>query len=307
MSTKGHYVSKFHLKQFTDPQSAGEKNPWVWLGKVLDGTVRKKGAENFAYQRGMFDGRGGLAQRDSILEDYLGREVETRASDAIKEFCGRPSGVEGELPPALMRYLAWAAARSLPMQKLEAQWLTRFGTIRDASPVEPPPDGLLASMRSNRNVQMRHTSLGTRIFPGYFDFESLTIAGWYPDLNEQTNFLETIHIQAYYLHVRFFPRFRWFTLHAPKGEFFVIADRAVGWAAGGYADAPPNCLRDPSAYVLAPLSRNLVLMGRHTKDPWNVTTADVNAVIAAWAHEWIAGPTEHVVRAALDSRKAMDQ
>jgi hypothetical protein len=103
--------------------------------------------------------------------------------------------------------------------------------------------------------------------------------------------------------VRFFPRLRWSTLHAPDGEFFVMADRAVGWAADGYVNAPPSCLRDPSAYVLAPISRNLVLVGRHQTELWNVTPAQVNAVIAVWAHEWIVGPTEQVIASAIAARR----
>lgn len=305
MNTKGHYVSKFHLKQFTDPDSIGKGNvtPWVWLGMVPDGPVKRKGPENFAHKRGMFDGPGGLVDRNATLEAFLASEVEGPAADAMKEVCGRPRGSGGELPPALFRYLAWAAARSLPMQRLESQWAAQFSAMRNTPPAEPPPDGLLAAVDLQRDVQWVHPSLGTCVFPAGTDFDRLADKGWYPDPSEAVNFLEMVHVQAFYFQARFFPRFRWFTLHAPEDKFFVIADRAVGWAADGYLDAPPNCLRDRSAYVLAPLSRSLVLVGRHTTDAWNVTPAQVNAVIAAWAHEWIAGPTEHTVTVALDARR----
>ena len=87
------------------------------------------------------------------------------------------------------------------------------------------------------------------------------------------------------------------------GAFFVIADRAVGWAVDGCFDTPPNCLRNPSAYVLAPVSRSLVLVGRHTTDKWQVTPDQINSVIACWAHEWIAGPNEAVVQSAIEDRR----
>lgn len=277
--------------------------PWVWRGTVPDGPVKKRAPENLAHKRGMFDGPGCLADRNSTLETFLGNEVEGPAADAMKVFCARPSGTGGELPPALSRYLAWAAARSLPMQKLEAQWADQFSAMRNSTLVEPPPDGLLAAAELRRDVQWVHPSLGTKVFPAGTDFERLANMGWNPDPKDHTNFLEMVHIQAFYFRERFFPRLNWFALHAPESEFFVIADRAVGWSADGYLDAPPSSLREPSAYVLAPLSRSRLLVGRHAKDPWSVTTAQVNGVIAAWAHKWIAGPTKHTVASALDARR----
>ncbi len=302
MNTKGHYVSQFHLKQFTDPDSPGTPN-CVWLGTISDGKTEKKRIKKFGYEPGMFDGPGGLADRGVTLETFLANEIEGPAAHALREVCGRQPGSGGEIPHALFRYLAWAAARSSPMRKLEAQWASQFSAMRDVPLVETPPDGLLGVAELQRDLQWLHPSLGTRVYPVGTDFEMLADEGWYPDPHDRANFLELVHIQAYYFQVRFFPRFRWFTLHAPKGEYFVIADRAVGWAADGYVDAPPSCLRHPSAYVLAPLSRSLVLVGRYTDAPWAVTPAQINAVIAVWAHEWIAGPTRHTVLAALDARR----
>src|SRR5438552_1587639 len=81
---------------------------------------------------------------------------------------------------------------------------------------------------------MVHPILGARTFPHGADLDAAIRDGWTPDYNGPANFLESVHIQAYYFQARFFPRLRWFTLHAPDGEFFVLADRAVGWAAKGY-------------------------------------------------------------------------
>ena len=250
----------------------------------------------------MFGGPGGLADRDATLESFLADEVEGPAAEATREVCRWPSGSGGELPPALTRYLAWAAARSLPMQTLEHSWAEKgFGGAEQV--VEPPPEGLLKASESQRDVQMLHPKLGCRVFPAGSDFERAVAAGWLPDMRDPMNFLESVHIQAYYFQVRFFPRFKWFTLHAPDGEFFVIADRAVGWAADGYIDAPPSCLRHPSAYVLAPISRSLLLVGKYTKEKWQVTTRRINALIACWAHDWIAGPTQATVESALEARR----
>ena len=301
MGAQHHYVSKFHLSQFTDPDSLGTKDPWLWQGFVADHAVKRRAPKNVGTANLMFDGPGGLVERDATLEDFLAKEVEGPAAAAMKEVSSWPSGSTGILPPALIRYLAWAAARSLPMQALERFWGEK-GCGRSNDLVEPPPEGLVKAASSLRDVQMVHPTLGRRLFPATGDFERAHAEGWLPDMREKINFLESVHIQAYYFQVRFFPRLKWFTLHAPDGEFFVIADRAVGWAADGYIDAPPSCLRDPSAYVLAPISRSLVFVGRHTTEKWRVTPSHVNAVIAGWAHEWIAGPNQITVKCALGAR-----
>ena len=188
------------------------------------------------------------------------------------------------------------------MQELFKTWVSKGLADPDSEMVEPPPEGLMAASDPKRDVRMVHPILGARAFPHETDLDAAVRNGWTPDYDDPANFLESVHIQAYYFQTRFFPRFRWFTLLRPEGEFFVIADRAVGWSADGYVNAPPSCLRDPSAFVLAPISRSLVLVGRHATDIWNVTPAQVNAVVACWAHEWIAGPTQGAVEDALERR-----
>jgi hypothetical protein len=145
-------------------------------------------------------------------------------------------------------------------------------------------------------------SLGNCKFPPDSNFDKRAKNGWLIDFTDFNNLLQAIHLQAYYFQVRWFPYLGWYTLHAPKGHFFIIAG-AVAWAADGYVDAPPSCLRDPSAYVLAPISRELVLVRRHTKDNWNVSLGHINTVIACWAHHWIAGTTKQTVEDAFIARR----
>ena len=302
MSAQHHYISQFHLKQFTDPDSLNTEVPWLWQGFVPDGPVNRRAPKKVGRRPGMFDGPGGLADRDSTIESFLANEVEGPAAKAIKELCRRSPDSGAEIAPPLSRYLAWAAARSLPMQQLENFW-GKKGIGRNDDGVESPPEGLLSGTDMQRDVQMCHPTLGCRVFPAGSDLAQTTAEGWYPDMTERVNFLEGVHIQAYYFQARFFPRFNWFALHAPEGYFFIIANRAVGWAADGYVNAPPSCLRDPSAYVLAPISRSLVLVGRHSTEKWNVSPDRINAIITCWAHDWIAGPTRATVDAALKSRR----
>ncbi len=303
MSAQHHYVSQFHLRQFLDPDSVAEPDPWLWQGWISGGSTKRRAPKNIGSKRLLFDGPGGLQDRNSSLESFLAREVEAPAAAAMRELCdSAPSDVSG-IAPALARYLAWAAARSLPMMQLFADWAQMSEPVEERQLAEPPPQGLVTAGVLRRDVAMIHPVLGKRKWPADSRFDVLMKEGWIPDYSDSENFLESVHIQAYYFQTRFFPRFRWFTLRPPDGQFFVIADRAVGWAADGYLDAPPSCLRHPSAYVLAPISRTLLLVGRHTTSPWSVTPARINGIIACWAREWVAGPTRHVVEDALSVRR----
>jgi hypothetical protein len=152
-----------------------------------------------------------------------------------------------------------------------------------------------------------HPTLGVRTISETEDPTALFDAGWLPDPTERANFLEGVHIRAYYFQTRWFPRLRWFTLRPPVGSFFVIGDRPVGWGVPDCLDAPPACLRDPSAFLIAPLGRSLALIGRNRPQAWSVTPEQVNAVLAAWSHKWIAGPTHSSVAEAIRQRHSVWQ
>lgn len=244
VSAQHHYVSKFHLRQFLDPDSLSQKDPWLWQGFLPHGPIKRRAPKNVGTKSLMFDGPGGLADRESTLESFLANEVEGPAAEAMREICSRQGGSGGAIPPALTRYLAWAAARSLPMRELFNNWASAGLADPDREMIEPPPDGLMAASDPKRDVRMVHPTLGARTFPHGVDLNASVRDGWTPDYNDPANFLESVHIQAYYFQARFFPRLRWFMLRPPEGEFFVLADRAVVWAANGFVDAPPSCLRN---------------------------------------------------------------
>ena len=299
-----HYVSKFHLRQFCDPESLSTPDSWLWLGDLSDGSVKRRAPKNVGTKADLFDGPGGLAQPKATVEDYLAKYVEPPAAQALRKVISQVGSEIKELPPELMRYLAWAASRSLPMQRLQVQWSKRFGALLGASSAESPPERLTDAADRTRPVQLLHPTLGEINIAAGQDLSLLLDAGWIPDPREQSNFLEGVHIQAYYFQVRWFPRLRWFTLRPPSGEFFIIGDRPVGWGVPDCFDAPPCCLRDPSAFLIAPLSRSLVLVGRNDPAAWALAPRQVNAILAAWSYDWIAGPTADVVANALRDREA---
>lgn len=229
--------------------------------------------------------------------------MEEPASRVLRKLRNRGGFDLKELPRELLRYLAWAASRSLPMQRLHLRWSIRFGSLLDNPLVESPPEGLGDVVDRTRPIRLVHPTLGETTVVAGQDLNLLLDVGWIPDPREQSNFLEGVHIQAYYFQVRWFPRLRWFTLRPPSGEYFIIGDRPVGWGVPDCLDAPPCCLRDPSAFLIAPLSRSLAVVGRNDSSAWAVTPAEVNAILAAWSYDWIAGPTADVVANALRNRE----
>lgn len=228
VSAQHHYVSKFHLRQFLDPDSLSQKDPWLWQGFVPDGPIKHRAPKNVGTKSLMFDGPGGLADRESTLESFLANEVEGPAAEAMREVCSRQPGSSGAIPPALTRYLAWAAARSLPMQELFKTWVSKGLADPDSEMVEPPPEGLMAASDPKRDVRMVHPILGARAFPHETNLDAAVRDGWTPDYDDPANFLESVHIQAYYFQTRFFPRFRWFTLRTRKASFSLLRIALLG-------------------------------------------------------------------------------
>jgi hypothetical protein len=300
-----HYVSKFHLREFCDPESLGTPDPWLWVGDLSDGSVRRRAPKNVGTAPDLFDGPGGMAQHESTIEEFLAQKVEGPAAKALRVLTSGGHTKLNELPPELMRYLAWAASRSLPMQRLEVQWSLRFGALLDGPFAEPAPEALTKTADRIRPLQLLHPTLGEMTVPPGQELGILLDAGWIPDPHERSNFLEGVHIQAHYFQVRWFPRLRWFTLRPPPGEFFIIGDRPVGWGVPDCLDAPPCCLREPSAFLIAPLSRSLALVGRNDPNPWAVSPEQVNAILAAWSYDWIAGPTQEIVASVLHRHSAV--
>lgn len=92
MSSRQHHVSQFHLRGFTDPEARASADPWVWVGDCREKTIARRSPKNFAWSRGLFDGPGALADRESTLERFLSTEVESPAAFALRGFAGRRQG-----------------------------------------------------------------------------------------------------------------------------------------------------------------------------------------------------------------------
>jgi hypothetical protein len=299
---RDHYVSQFHLRGFIDPASAGSRDPWLWVGDCKTGTVKRRSPKNFGWSRDLFGGPGGLADRSSTIESFLAREVEGPAAAALREFAaGERHGASG-VPPELGRYLAWAAARSLPMKALYQSWIDTLPT-GEWQYAEPPPTGF-GDWHGIKHVhRMEHPNHGTRGDVPSEQVDSLRGQGWRLCLGRD-DFLELVHLQAWYFQVRIFPRLKWVRVRTPADSYFIVCDRPVVWGFAGLTDVAPAELRNPNVQLIAPLARSLALFAHHQYSaPLEIIMpSDINRAVASAAHEWIAGPTEAVVREAFSER-----
>jgi uncharacterized protein DUF4238 len=302
MPGQHHYVAQFHLRGFSDPVAGEAKDPWLWVADCKTGVIRRRAPKNFAWSRGLFDGPGGLADREATLESFLANEVEGPAAKALRNLTDKQARRFTGIPPELGRYLAWATARSLPMKALYESWIETAPVLSEVKYAEPPPPGLGEWTESLRTYRMEHSVHGLRDEIPPDQVEPLRAQGWRLCLGND-DFLEFVHLQAWYFQVRFFPRLKWLSLGAPRGQYFIIGDRPVVWGFSNLVDAA-YWLRHPDVQLVAPLSRSLALFAYHASNnhPDTITTGNINRIIASAAHEWIAGPTESVVRDALLAR-----
>lgn len=302
MGDRHHYVPQFHLKGFADPSSSASPDPWLWIADCADGEVRRRAPKNLGWERSLYDVPGAFSSADTRLEEYLAQRIEAPAASALRDFAKLPAGARGAIPGELMRYLAWAAARTPAMRDLYQAWIDN-GINAGAPVVEAPPPWLDAATDRDRLHRMEHDTHGIRddVLPD--DVERLRAEGWRFLVNAQ-DFGELVHVQAHYFYDRFFPRLQWLILDAPRNEHFVITDRPVVWGFAGALDVVPAALRHPQAQIVATLTRSLALIGFNPAGdvPTAVRVLDINRAMSIAANDWIAGPTKPAVVAALKFR-----
>jgi len=171
--------------------------------------------------------------------------------------------------------------------------------------MESPPEGFERISDRRRPVCVENPNTGERreIFDQE-EFDAHRQQGWKWVLRRD-DYLEALHVQAWYFQVRHFPRLTWSRLLAPAGECFITSDRVVTWLVDGSADTPPGALKSATAQVVAPLTRSIALVGQHGRHRLGVTPREINRFVAFTASEWIAGPTrEPVAQALIDCARA---
>ncbi len=301
LATRAHTVPRFYLKGFVSENVRSGEVPYLWVGSIADGKIVRKAPKNVSVLTGYYDGQGALAQPDAQLEKYLAA-IESDAAKAIDEFVQRRSNASSSMPPEIARFLAWQAARTPGWIDLVQGWANEPSRTTDAIVVELPPFGFENIKDSTRLATLVNPETGDHRSVDFEQICSFMERGYRWEFSKQDS-LELMHIQAWYFQVRHFPRLMWTRLTAPDEDRFITSDRAVSWLADGYADTPPAALRHQTAEVVAPLTKNVALVGRNTVANTGITARDFNLRVAMCASTWIAGPTREVVQIALLDRE----
>lgn len=305
MASRDHYVSQFHLRGFTDPRVTKAQEPWLWVADCDTGSIARRAPKNVAWARGLFAGAGGLVDRQKTIEAFLASAVESPAAVALRGFAARATGQRGPIPAELGRYLAWAAARSLPMVALFQEWVDEAAAAEGERYAESPPNGFEKITAISRMHRMVHPQFGAREDVPSEDVEHLRTQGWRLVLQSH-DFLELAHLQAWYFQIRFFPRLQWVVVEAPPGWHFIVADRPIVWGFDGQLNVPPRALRHPDVQLFCALTRSIALFAYHGSGlpPREITCEGINRVLARGAKQWIAGPTRETVGRALELRES---
>lgn len=298
MSTRAHTVPKFYLKGFVAPESERDPNPFVWVGSLTKGEIKRRSPENVSIARGLYDGHGGFVESQTTIEAHLAK-IESAAATAIQKFAATRIGEGGPIPSEITRFLAWQAARTPGWMELVQRWANEPSLDAEDEMLEPPPPGFEKICNRMRPMCFEDPNTGARCEAMTEDeFYALRRRGW-RWIIRRADHLEMLHLQAWYFQVRHFPRLSWIRLQPPDGEYFITSDRGVAWLADGYAHTKPAALRHPTAQVVAPLTRTIALVGRHGAGALRVAPRVVNRYVAFAASAWIAGPTRDVVSRAL--------
>jgi hypothetical protein len=300
-ATRAHSVPKFFLRGFVAPESENTFDPFVWLGVLETGEIKRRSPKNISISPGLYDGPGGFKDLNASIETHLAK-IESAAASAIRKFVARKPGEEISVAPEIWRFLAWQAARTPAWLELIEDWIYDWHPDEPSEIVEPPPEGIEHIRHRARKHCVEEPDTGERReVTGLAELATYRRRGWKWVLSLADK-LEMIHMQAWYFQVRHFRRLSWIRLNAPDNGWFITSDRGVAWIVDGYVNTPPAALRHANAQIVAPLTRKVALVGRNQTDALHVAPREVNRFTACVASDWIAGPKREVVEQAIGDR-----
>ena len=206
MAIQAHTVPQFYLRGFVDPASENvpKLDPFVWVGSLTTGEIRRRAPRNISIVPGLYDGPGGLSEPDALLEAHLGK-IESAAAFAIRRLATTQPGEGATVPPEVWRFLAWQAARTPGWMELEEGWVNEWPPGLGDDVVEPPPEGFHDIADRERPLCLEDPETGTRReIVDAAEFEAYRKRGWRWVLRRDDH-LEMLHLQAWCFQVRHFP------------------------------------------------------------------------------------------------------
>jgi hypothetical protein len=163
LATQAHTVPRFYLRGFIDPASENKAkiDPFVWLGSLTTGEIKRRAPRNISIVPGLYDGPGGLSKPDALLEAHLGK-IENAAAFAIRRLDTTQSGEGAMIPPEVWRFLSWQAARTPGWMELDEGWVNEWLPGLGDKVVEPPPEGFHEIVDRERPLCLENPETGTR-------------------------------------------------------------------------------------------------------------------------------------------------
>jgi len=200
-----HILYRDYLSGFSAPESDCAPDPFVWLGTLATGEVKKRSPKNISIARGYYDGPGGFEDVSKSIEAHLAA-IESDAAAAIQKLLPTDPTKSADTPSEIWRFLAWQAARTPGWFELLQEWVNDPASGETTAMVEPPPEGIDLIKSRVRSHWLEDPQTGRRLeIQGREEFESLRALGWKWILRHEDR-LEALHMQAWYFQVRHFPR-----------------------------------------------------------------------------------------------------
>ena len=105
MGTRAHTVPRFYLGGFIAPESERGTDPFVWLGDLVTGEVKRRSPKNISIARSLYDGPGGFTDSGKSIEAHLA-QIESAAAFAIRRFVATEPTEGNDPRPEIWRFLA---------------------------------------------------------------------------------------------------------------------------------------------------------------------------------------------------------
>ncbi len=272
-ATRAHTVPQFYLRGFVAPESEAGIDPFVWIGSLPTGEVKRRSPKNISIIRGLYDGPGGFDDLGASIEGHLAK-IEGAASSAIHKFVATEHEGGSTVPAEIWRFLAWQAARTPGWMELEEEWVYDWDPNMDTPVLEPPPEGISGIRDKVRKYCLEDPDTGelrevmdfdqvlrpiaNEVGSGCFVQKTMTGVAPHAGVVLSGSAFSTPLLGS----VKCARRDAWFITSGP-GEL-------RGWLTATRTHLPVR-LRHPTAQIVAPLTRKVALVGRNETQKLQVT------------------------------------
>ena len=137
-----HFLPQFYLRQFVDPETPSDNEPYVWLYDLTEHRWRQKAPKNVAALRHYYAYRGGDNNPINLVEPHLA-QVESISATLIRKLVSQTALTEREQLHFSL-FIAQLTVRTPQFRSMTESYLDRIGQTSMASMIrswrENPPE-----------------------------------------------------------------------------------------------------------------------------------------------------------------------